>query len=672
MIQQDDTANLSRYRAFMESEPELKRIYQSRLEREHNAGGEEGLDDDDDAVDLAERERYVVASTGAFLTYDNAINLLNYLCSLIPCDSYTKVHTPKYTGDFEATLQLPPTLPLPPKDLKYIGPRKHSIKEAKRAVAFLAVKALHALNVFDDYLLPISVTSSRGHSDADGRLIRDVNDVPEKMDVSVRDPWCVSSTLFLHPVYIDGRCNTGIVTSTMLPDAELQCDGSTIAIHGGRDLSLDEVTEWRQRETLREFTRLGIWYCITASPLHAPLSVYLVPLTETQMPDYEVMDRLVGHPFGNEDWSMIGEEDHNRLMLMNSNQFGLPLLLRGIRYDLSPMSVPPPDCRESTHSTYRDYFLSRWSGKKRTAKVPLHGPLLEVQIMSRHSNGRYSLKRPVLTNGSTPAKPDPNVYLVPQGCCRWVGLSENMRRAFRLLPSLCHRSTDIYRVRQARVELGLPPISDDLLVEAFTLPSADAGFNNQRLETLGDSVLKLATTVHVFNKYPYRHEGQLSHLRQICVSNRTLLARAKDIGLECFLISEGQDVRSWRYTAPFDDSRLSATRFARRQFSRRSLQDCMEATLGASFLTGGIPMALRAGEALGLAFGGPIPWSLRYSRSPEASLAPALFERLQENLGYTFHSYSLLREAVTHPSFAASSLDPSYQRLEFLGDGEPL
>lgn len=40
---------------------------------------------------------------------------------------------------------------------------------------------------------------------------------------------------------------------------------------------------------------------------------------------------------------------------------------------------------------------------------------------------------------------------------------------------------------------------------------------------------------------------------------------------------------------------------------------------------------------------------------------------LQKRLGYQFSNASLLTEALTHPS-ASSALNPSYQRLEFLGD----
>ncbi|KAJ3529454.1 hypothetical protein NM688_g7854 [Phlebia brevispora] len=92
----------------------------------------------------------------------------------------------------------------------------------------------------------------------------------------------------------------------------------------------------------------------------------------------------------------------------------------------------------------------------------------------------------------------------------------------------------------------------------------------------------------------------------------------------------------------------------------------MEATLGASFATGGIPMALQAGVALGLSLGGPLPWTTKYPRRSETPVSP-LFTDLQEHLGYQFRCGQLLIEAVTHPSFRSMD-SSSYQRLEFLGD----
>lgn len=44
----------------------------------------------------------------------------------------------------------------------------------------------------------------------------------------------------------------------------------------------------------------------------------------------------------------------------------------------------------------------------------------------------------------------------------------------------------------------------------------------ERLELLGDSVLKYAVSCHLFLKYPKKHEGQLSSRRSWAVCNATL------------------------------------------------------------------------------------------------------------------------------------------------------
>ncbi|KAI6009335.1 ribonuclease III domain-containing protein [Pisolithus microcarpus] len=179
--------------------------------------------------------------------------------------------------------------------------------------------------------------------------------------------------------------------------------------------------------------------------------------------------------------------------------------------------------------------------------------------------------------------------IIPQGACRRTHFSEGVYWAFLFLPCLCRCATDVYRARKARFQLGLPPIADDLLIESTALPTTNANWN---LETLGDSVLKLITTVHITNKCPHRHEGQLSQLRQSSMSNRALLARATEI--ERFLTSEGQNIHVWRYMVPEGEDVLShmlnSYHAVQRSFPRRSLQDCMEAMLGAAFLTGGIEL----------------------------------------------------------------------------------
>lgn len=663
MVQQGLTTHVERYKTFSESEPHLRRVYQTR-EEAPLAAIEEEEEGEITQEDLDERERYVVPSTGAVLTYNTAIGLLNHLCSLIPRDRFTPVHVPQYAGEFQATLQLPSSLPLPPEHLVYTGPTRISKKEAKRAVAFLAVKRLHDLNVFDHYLLPAK--AHRGdHEDADGRPIGDVGDVPDTMEVTVRDPWTRGPVLWLHKVYLDGQLSAGLITGTPLPDVELVGNGTYITTGPPEELFLDEEDEWRQRRVMEDYMRMGLWWCTTGRGITLPLTCYLVPITPSGDIHWDTMERAIQHPYGFWDWSEIGEEHFGRLLVMCAREHGRPLILKRFRDDLTPLSAPLPGSRESGYATYHDFFMTKYSRGSAAPDIPETGICLEAVSYPRNANNVYSLDG---TNLETPLPQAPLIFI--QSMCRWAEIPQEVYHTFHVLPELCQRITDIYRARTCRLEMGLPPIADDLLSQALTIPSCNAGFNNQRLETLGDAVLKLSTVVHLYNRFPHRHEGQLDVLRRNSVSNRTLLARAKEHGLEQYVTSEPRTTRIWRYTTPDDLQRdLSGShRSVVRRFPRRSLQDCMEATLGAAFVTGGIDMALRCGTALGLSLGGSLPWGMRYSgRNPESPVS-TLFNELQEILNYEFRSGALLVEAVCHPSFRSPSTS-SYQRLEFLGDG---
>lgn len=59
--------------------------------------------------------------------------------------------------------------------------------------------------------------------------------------------------------------------------------------------------------------------------------------------------------------------------------------------------------------------------------------------------------------------------------------------------------------------------------------------NYERLEFLGDAVLKLVTSQILYLKYPNSTEGELSKIRSIVVSDDTIAKIAEDIGL-CDLI----------------------------------------------------------------------------------------------------------------------------------------
>lgn len=84
---------------------------------------------------------------------------------------------------------------------------------------------------------------------------------------------------------------------------------------------------------------------------------------------------------------------------------------------------------------------------------------------------------------------------------------------------------------------GIKADNSDLFKCALTHPSCttDSSENYERLEFLGDAVLKLIISDILYNKFPDYSEGNLSKIRSVAVSDSTLSKIAHEIGL-CELI----------------------------------------------------------------------------------------------------------------------------------------
>lgn len=65
--------------------------------------------------------------------------------------------------------------------------------------------------------------------------------------------------------------------------------------------------------------------------------------------------------------------------------------------------------------------------------------------------------------------------------------------------------------------------------------------NYERLEFLGDAVLKLCVSKILYNKYPKHDEGSLTKIRSIVVSDNLLAEIAKEIGLDKLIIIGQQE-----------------------------------------------------------------------------------------------------------------------------------
>jgi ribonuclease-3 len=110
-----------------------------------------------------------------------------------------------------------------------------------------------------------------------------------------------------------------------------------------------------------------------------------------------------------------------------------------------------------------------------------------------------------------------------------------------------------------------------LLAEALTHPSVGHEtqrhhFNNQRLEFLGDAILQLVITEHLYQHFSSEAEGQLTKLRSRLVSRESLRVRAAALDLGQYLmIGRGEEASGGRKRAS-------------------TLADAYEALIGAIYL----------------------------------------------------------------------------------------
>ncbi|WP_425956567.1 ribonuclease III [Xylanimonas sp. McL0601] len=120
-------------------------------------------------------------------------------------------------------------------------------------------------------------------------------------------------------------------------------------------------------------------------------------------------------------------------------------------------------------------------------------------------------------------------------------------------------------------------LDPELLVLALTHRSFahEAGGipTNERLEFLGDTVLGLVVTEALYRRHPDLPEGELAKMRAATVSQRSLAAVARSLGLGSYVLLGKGEMRTRGYEK---DSILS---------------DTVEALIGATYLSHGLEVA---------------------------------------------------------------------------------
>src|SRR5690606_24020854 len=111
------------------------------------------------------------------------------------------------------------------------------------------------------------------------------------------------------------------------------------------------------------------------------------------------------------------------------------------------------------------------------------------------------------------------------------------------------------------------------------------GKNYERLEFLGDSFLKMATTIALFTQSPDQDEFEYHVERMILICNKNLFNTAVDLNLQACVRSKSFSRRTW-YPSGL---RLKKGKAPKQEdghtLSDKSVADVCEAIIGAAYLT---------------------------------------------------------------------------------------
>ena len=212
----------------------------------------------------------------------------------------------------------------------------------------------------------------------------------------------------------------------------------------------------------------------------------------------------------------------------------------------------------------------------------------------------------------------------------------------------------------------------------------------KRMEVIGDSLLKLATSIFVYGQSTRSRkcteDWLLSlRMRQICDRNLNRLGKKPELGST--IIAEEFGLKT-NFLPPCvslvgEHNNKQAYQMA----SDKNIAGCVKALAGASLLASGMAGAMKFLERIGME---TIPEELENNVNPENGF-PRLancvrlsspknredkwnymvlcrgLEELEAKINYTFKDKTLLIEALTHPTDYTNRLTVSYQRLAFLG-----
>ncbi|KAI7469452.1 P-loop containing nucleoside triphosphate hydrolase protein [Hortaea werneckii] len=313
----------------------------------------------------------------------------------------------------------------------------------------------------------------------------------------------------------------------------------------------------------------------------------------------------------------------------------------------------------------RAYIFQRFAGQE-TAQDRNAEPSIIVTPFPKRRDFLHPVQE---REGVNAAYTTEQVFPISDCTIDHLPLDHSILAAF--LPSILHR-VEVQLLAQELQETLLADVGirDDLLVsEAITSPAAQDGTDYNRLEYLGDAILKFCAHLQVMAQHPTWPEGYLNLEKGRIVCNPTLTEAALNAELEEYVLMKPFTGSKWR--PPYMSEMLSNDGNGMRDVSSKVVADVVEALIGVAMVDGGLKKAYKCIQTL-------LPDETWYDEDvifntlTPSSTHPGnrtSLDTLEHLIGHQFKHKALLVEAITHASLPfQQNGGMSYERLEFLGD----
>ncbi|XP_043279610.1 endoribonuclease Dicer isoform X2 [Venturia canescens] len=366
-----------------------------------------------------------------------------------------------------------------------------------------------------------------------------------------------------------------------------------------------------------------------------------------------------------------------------------------VELSASPIDIPGPEIDTLESNLYP------W--KKESEPINLYGDIEKIQLIDIEYYHQFM---------ATPLGTDEDEILKKR----------NRSQPFATRPKT---KAPVLEILNKNDEVGPSPA---VIMQALTSKSSHDVFDLERLETLGDSLLKFAVSLFLYETYPEYGEGQLTVIKGKMVGNRNLYycgtnkqipGRMKVERFEpmCNFISPAFTVMRplqnlllssetspnvlYEIMIPSNEqlagipSNATLVRMEEivsswneenahtgmepfldvQSVPDKSVSDGVEALIGVYLNTMGLTGAFKI-----LTWFNILPLELRIddilrkvSRSPRIGTGNPddhmpQADYIQKQIGYKFNDRAYLLQAFTHPSYTPNNITPGYERLEFLGD----